>query len=90
MNEDKEKRRSSISKAQSIQELADYWDSHSVADVWDQTQEVEFEVIAQRRHRIVVDPEVYEKLVAEAHRRGVAPETLLNLWLAERLQSIET
>jgi hypothetical protein len=89
MSENSDSRRTSISNAQSIQEIADYWDSHSLADSWDQTQEVEFEIKAQRRHRIVIDPEVFEKLVTEAHSRGISPETLVNLWLAERLQSAE-
>lgn len=32
-------------------EIADSWDTHSLADSWDQTQEVEFEVGAKRRRR---------------------------------------
>ena len=89
MSENNDERRTSISNAQSIHEIADYWDNHSLADAWDQTHDVDFEIRAQRRHRIVLDPEVYEKLVAQAHTRGVSPETLVNLWLAERLQSAE-
>ncbi|HEX8600861.1 MAG TPA: hypothetical protein VF952_20365 [Chloroflexia bacterium] len=38
-----------ISKAQSLEEIADFWDIHSLADYWDQTSEVEFEVRAKRR-----------------------------------------
>ncbi|MDQ3705687.1 MAG: hypothetical protein M3437_10780 [Chloroflexota bacterium] len=41
--------RTSISKAQSFEEVADFWDTHSLADYWDQTSEVEFEVRAKRR-----------------------------------------
>jgi hypothetical protein len=88
MDENSE-RRTSISNARSIEEIAEYWDNHSLADVWDQTYDVDFEIKAKRRHRVVLDPEVYEKLVAQAHTRGVSPETLVNLWLAERLQSAE-
>ncbi|HLC16415.1 MAG TPA: hypothetical protein VJL89_09345 [Thermodesulfovibrionia bacterium] len=40
------KNRSSISKAQTIQEIADFWDTHSLDDYWEQTSEVEFEVRA--------------------------------------------
>jgi hypothetical protein len=39
----------SISKAQTIEEIGAFWDEHSLADYWDQTREVEFEVRAQRR-----------------------------------------
>ena len=80
------KQESEISKAQSIEEIAEFWDTHSAADHWDQTREVQFEVRATPRHRIVVDPDVYQKLAEQAHIRGVLPETLVNLWLAEKLQ----
>ena len=36
--------KSSISKAHTLEEIADYWDSHSLDNHWDQTHEVEFEV----------------------------------------------
>ena len=35
-----------------LEEIADFWDTHSLADYWDQTHEVSFEVRAQRRRRI--------------------------------------
>ena len=76
-----------ISKAHTTEEIGDFWDKNSLDDVWDKTHEVSFEVRAQRRHRITIDPEVYEKLETQSHIRGVAPETLVNLWLKERLQT---
>ncbi len=78
--------RTSISKASSIEEIGEFWDTHSLADYWDQTKEVEFIVRAKRRHRITVDPEVYSQIEEQAHINGVLPETLVNLWLAEKLQ----
>ena len=35
---------SSISNARSLEEIADYWDDHSLADHWDQTHGVVFEI----------------------------------------------
>lgn len=78
---------SSISKAASYAEIGDYWDNHSLDEHWDETHEVEFDVRAKRRHRVVVESEIYEQLEAEARMRGVVPETLVNLWLAEKLDS---
>ncbi len=86
MSENNENQITSISKAQTLGEIADFWDTHSLADYWDQTHEVEFEVRATRRHRVALDPDIYTRLEAQARARGVAPETLANLWLAERLQ----
>jgi hypothetical protein len=73
-----------ISKAHTLERVADFWDTHSLADYWDQTHEVKFEVRAERRRRITLDPDVYTFIEAQAHKRGVSPETLVNLWLAER------
>jgi len=76
----------SISKARTIEAIAEFWDTHSLADYWDQTREVEFEVRAKRRRRVTLDPDVYARVAAQAQARGLLPETLVNLWLAERLQ----
>jgi len=79
-------RATSISKARTLDEIADFWDTHSLADYWDQTHKVEFEVRAKRRRRVTLDPDVYTQVEARARARGVLPETLVNLWVVERLQ----
>ncbi|MBI4674820.1 MAG: hypothetical protein HY741_24510 [Chloroflexi bacterium] len=81
--------KSSISKAHTLQEIGEFWDTHSLADHWDQTSEVEFIVRAKRRRRVTVDPDVYSQIEEQAHINGVLPETLINLWLAERLQRVK-
>lgn len=88
MNENKESQLTSISKARTINEIAEFWDTHSLADYWEQTHEVEFEVRVQRRRRIALDPEVYAQIEAQARARGILPETLIHLWLLERLQAL--
>lgn len=75
----------SISKARTVEEIANFWDARSLADYWDQTHPVGFEVRAKRRQRVTPDPEVYAAIEAQARARGIAPETLVNLWLAEKL-----
>ncbi len=89
MNEHKDEPRTSISKARNLEEIADFWDTHSLDDYWDQTHEATFEVRAQRRRRITLDPDVYAQVEAQAHTRGVLPETLVNLWLMECLKERE-
>jgi len=39
------------------------------------------------RRRITLDPEVYAQVQNVARKRGVLPETLVNIWLVERLQN---
>ena len=79
---------SSISQATSYEAIGDYWDEHSLADHWEQTKEVEFDVTAKRRPRIAIAPEVYEQIEIEAQTRGVVPEYLANVLLSERLAEI--
>jgi hypothetical protein len=71
----------------SVEAAADFWDSHSLADHWEQTRDVEIEIRAQRRRRVTLDPEVWERVVDQARTRGVSPETLVNLWLMERTRA---
>jgi hypothetical protein len=40
--------RSSISKAQTYEAIGAFWDTHDLADYWDQTEEVEFTVNIRR------------------------------------------
>lgn len=86
MNENKDKKLTDISKAGTVEEIGEFWDSHSLDDYWDQTKEVEFEVRAKHRRRITLDPEIYAQVEVQARTRGISPETLINLWVVERLQ----
>ena len=90
MKENKDEQVAGISKARTLEEIADYWDTHSLADHWDATHEVNFEVRMQRKCRVTLTPEIYEKIENQALERGILPETLVNLWLAERLQAINS
>ncbi len=77
---------SGISKADSDWKIGEFWDRRSLAEHWDETRDVDFEVRAERRHRITLAPEVYAEVEKLARRQGVLTETLVNLWLAERLK----
>lgn len=83
MTDDKQ-RKSSVSQSESYESLGDYWDTHSLAERWDETYPVSFDVQAERRRRVVIAPELYERIAAEAQRQGISAETLINLWLSER------
>ncbi len=87
MGENKNTQLSSISKAKTIEEISEFWDTHSLDDYWEETREVEFEIRAAQRRRVTLEPKIYKQLEAEARIRGVVPETLVNLWLAEKLQA---
>jgi hypothetical protein len=78
--------KSSLSGSGSYQELREYWDTHSLADHWDQTSAVEFELAGKSSTLYFpVDRFLAEKLREVASAHGVSAETLLNLWLQERV-----
>jgi hypothetical protein len=80
--------RSSISKASSYAEIGEYWDTHDLADYWDQTHEVHFDVnLESSVTYFAVEKMLAEKLRAAAKHRGVSPETLLNVWVQEHVAS---
>lgn len=89
MSENNQNQITSISKAGTEEEIADFWDMHSLGDYWDQTREANFSVTAKRRHRITLDPEIYQQVETEARTRGILPETLVNLLLADRLHEMK-
>lgn len=85
MGANKKTQLSSISKAKTLEEIGEFWDTHSLNDFWEETREAEFKIRAKRKKRIALEPQIYKELEAEARLRGVVPETLVNLWLAEKL-----
>lgn len=77
---------SSISRSHSIEEMAEFWDTHDATDFEDQTQPVEFEFnLRSRRHYIAIDPDLLARLRDAASARGLSAESLANLWLQERV-----
>ncbi len=85
------KDRSSLSKAKSYKEIGDFWDTHDLADLWGRTKEAEFEVaIESEITYYALDKILSEQIQAIAQKRGVSPDTLINLWLQEKLQEQKT
>ena len=84
------KSKSSISKADSYKEIGEFWDTHDLAEYWDQTESVKFEVDIQSEVTYyALDRELSESIRSVAKNRGVSANTLLNLWIQEKLFSEE-
>jgi hypothetical protein len=81
------KNKSLISKAKSYKEISDFWDTHDLAKYWEQTKPIDFEVDIQSEVTYyALDITLSTKIREVAKQRGVSSETLLNLWVQERLQ----
>jgi hypothetical protein len=79
--------KSSISKASSYEEMGEFWDTHDLTDYWDQTEPVEFTVNIQSETTYYpLESSLSDRIQAIAKQRGVSAETLLNLWVQEKLQ----
>ncbi len=75
-----------MSKGKTYKEIADYWDSHDLSDVWDKTRRVDFELSLQSELTYYpLDKVLSDEIQSIARKRGVSADTLVNLWLQEKL-----
>jgi hypothetical protein len=82
MNEDK----TSISQAQSYQAIGEFWDNHDLGEFWEQTAPAAFEVdIRSETTYYAVESGLALKLRKLAEQQGISAETLLNLWVQEKM-----
>jgi predicted DNA binding CopG/RHH family protein len=80
-----------IPEMTSYEQVADFWDTHSLADYWDETEPAEFEIdaTARRRYLVALDPELLERVRQLARTRGLTTESLVNLFIEQRLQQVD-
>ena len=71
----------------SIEEIAEFWDTHSLADYWDMTKEVEFEVDITKEPRwIEIEEDIAKKVYEVAKQKQISVQILVNSWLREKLR----
>ena len=86
-----DERVSSISQARTVEEMAEFWDTHSLADYEDQTYEVDMTFDPSARRTFVsIEPELLKDLRHIARERRVSTQTLVNLWLRQRVDKLES
>ncbi len=72
----------------SFEALADFWDSHDLTDYEDKLEEVKYKIAKRPTHQFILS--LSDKLTRElriiVRREGVSMQTLVNLWVQERLQ----
>ena len=77
---------SKLPKFDSLEELGNFFDKNDMGDYLQAMPEVEFEVdIKSSRTYFAVESSLSVKLRKVAKQQGVSAETLLNLWLQERI-----
>jgi hypothetical protein len=85
------KGKSSVSNAKSYKEIGEFWDIHDLSDFWDQTRRAKFEVDIQSEITYYsLDKKLAEEVQSIAQKRGVSADTLINLWVQEKIQERST
>ncbi len=81
-----------IPEMKSYEQIADFWDTHSLADYWNQTEPAEFDIVpeARRRYLVAIDPDILSRVQRMARQRGLNTESLVNLFLEQYLHQLET
>ncbi len=77
-----------IPKFKNYEDEAAFWDTHDLADYWDQFKpaKVRFAKNLSQGMTIRLDLDTSIKLRSEAAKKGVGPTTLVRMWIIERLQ----
>jgi predicted DNA binding CopG/RHH family protein len=79
---------SRIPEFASIEEEAAFWDTHSLADYWEEFKPVDVRFAKNLSQGITIrlDPATLGQVRALAKAKGMGPTTLIRLWVLERLE----
>lgn len=78
-------RTSSVSHAKTDKEIGEFWDSHDFTDFDDlSAPDIPFQI----SFAVPLERELYAALERQATTRGIQLETLVNLWLQQKLDEM--
>jgi hypothetical protein len=81
------KYRSSISNTASYKKIGEFWDTHDLTEFWQQTRKASFDVdIQSEAVYYSLDKRLADQVQSLAIKRGISADTLVNLWVQEKLQ----
>ena len=72
---------SSISKAITDEKIGEFWDGHDFTDFDTDAPDIEFEVA----YSVPLEVGLFSEIEKQAQQKGVKIETLVNLWLRQKL-----
>ena len=71
-----------------LKAASDYWDNNSVSGHQDDMKECEFDVEIEKAPKyLAIEKELSKKVAEISRQRGVTPETLINLWISEKISA---
>jgi len=79
-----------LPRFESLDETIRFFEENDMGEYLDQMPEVEFVVDVQtNRAYVAVESTLSERLSEIARKRGISSETLVNLWLQEKIFELE-
>lgn len=80
--------KSSISKSSSYAEMGEFWDTHDATDFLDNGKDARVDIkIDTEITYYALENRLSERLQKAAKKHGVSSDTLMNMWLQEKLES---
>jgi hypothetical protein len=77
-----------IPEFKTVEEAADFWDTHSSFDFEDEFEDIEdVEFVPVKRLRILLEVKALAELRAMADAMGIEPSELARAWLEERISA---
>ena len=75
-------------KFTSMEEEAEFWDTHDIADYWDELTPVSMEFSKNLAHGVVVrfSSDTLMKVYDTASKQGITMDALIQQWVVERLE----
>ena len=73
----------------SLEEEAEFWDTHNMSDHWDKLKPVRLKVAKNLSRGITIrfDEETLRKLRENAHEKGMGPTTYARMLIMEQLRN---
>ena len=73
---------------QNVDEASEFWDTHDAGDYEEYLRPIHesIEIVEELPQAVLLEPSLLQKLKTVAEKKGVSLETLVNLWLDEKLE----
>ena len=78
-----------IPKFETEEQEAEFWDTHDSTDYLEDTEEVEIEYVDTRPKTLIslrLHSKTIEQLKVLASKRGIGYQTMIRMWVMERLE----
>jgi hypothetical protein len=81
----KKKARDPVPKFKSLEEEIEFWENHDLTDYRDYWHEVKDVEVGLNSRHFRLEEELAQRINKVARQRGISSETLVNLWLQQKL-----